>query len=193
MLCIKSQVENRLLLCTSVHSSRQMSAAEESPFQMEAEPVNTELGATTDSSGTPQRSVPVAQRPFAVKPDIAVVKTEAVDHGTSIDTEVRDSHPYPMLHNPSVFSNTCSKSVETKCIVCCNRTYGSDQFIVHHDGYHPNCFRISGQDTGSPVLSQETVALRTLTPSMVVPTIADFHHSPCPGSRRNSSTCNLPD
>ena len=69
---------------------------------MEKEPVHPELGVTTNSSGTLQPSVPVAQQPYAVKPDIAVVKTEDVDHGTSIGTEVRDYHPYTMLHNPSV-------------------------------------------------------------------------------------------
>ena len=79
-----------------------MSAAEEPVFRMEEESVHPELGATINSSGTPQPSVPVAQQPFVVNPDIAVVKTEVVDRGTSIDTEVRDYHPYTMLHNPSV-------------------------------------------------------------------------------------------
>ncbi len=71
-------------------------------FHMEEEPVHPELRVTTNSSGTPQPSVPVTQQPYAVKPDIAVVETKDVDHGTSIGTEVRDYHPYPMLHNPSV-------------------------------------------------------------------------------------------
>ena len=70
-----------------------MSAAEEPRFHMEKEPVHPELGVTTNSSGTPQPSVPVAPQPYAAKPDIAVVKTEDVDHGTSIGTEVRDYHP----------------------------------------------------------------------------------------------------
>ena len=80
-----------------------MSAAEESSFQMDPEPVYNELGTTTDSSGTPQRSVPVAHRPFAVKPDIAVVKTEAVDHGTFIDTEVRDTYHLGRPHAAQSF------------------------------------------------------------------------------------------
>ena len=79
-----------------------MSAAEEPVFQMEGESVHPELGATTNSSGTPQPSVPIAQQPYAVKPDIAVVKTEVVDRGTSIDTEVRDYQTHTMFHNPSV-------------------------------------------------------------------------------------------
>ena len=79
-----------------------MSAAEEPTFRMEGVLGHSQLEATTNSSGTPQPSVPIAQQPYAVKPDIAVVKTEVVDHGTSIDTEVRDYHPYTMFHNPSV-------------------------------------------------------------------------------------------
>ena len=71
-------------------------------FQMEKGDRLSQHEATTDSSGTSQQSVPVVHPPSAVNPDTAFVKTEVVDHGTSIDTEVRDYHPYTMLHNPSV-------------------------------------------------------------------------------------------
>ena len=66
-----------------------MSAAEEPTFRTEGVLGHSQLEVTTNSSGTSPPSMPVAQQPSAVEPDIAIVKTEVVDHGTSIDTEVR--------------------------------------------------------------------------------------------------------
>ena len=71
-------------------------------FQMEKGDRPSQREATTNSSGTSQQSVPVAQQPSAVDPDTAFVKAEVVDHGTSIDTEVRDYQTHTMFHNPSV-------------------------------------------------------------------------------------------
>ena len=79
-----------------------MSAAEEVTFRTEEDLGHSQPEATTDSSGTSQQSVPVVHPPSAVNPDTAFVKTEVVDHGTSIDTEVRDYQTHPMFHNPSV-------------------------------------------------------------------------------------------
>ena len=136
-----------------------MSAAEETTFRTEGVRGHSQPEATTNSSGTSQQGVPVAQQPSAVDPDTAFVKAEVVDHGTSIDTEVRDYHPQPMFHNPSADTPALNQLRQNVSFVALDRMDLTNSSFTMMDTV-PTASGTAGKTLGAQILSQEAVALR---------------------------------